>query len=365
MGRPKQIVFVVWEVYMLPTEKDERSDLGRLYYLEDKLEAGQAGKGPLVTVVDPATGTAENVFLPQHTDESSLALWKPLFDELRTRLRRRGLEDTMMLGIASDMWPAPADANLFQQAAGDLPWVIQSHSGYLPAIRQGKRLHGVIRFGYQAFMYGFKNPVWPSLHGWQRKDLLARFDRRDLDTFASTAWRHLVEPLITGDQRGVGRLGADYWKAVRNKRGARAGRAQDRYPESHIQKLGINAAALAPGPDGPVATQRYEALREGVQQCEARIAIEQALADPALRARLGEDLARRCEEHLRTRSMLLRLTLGNLQLYSRFADRGPKNWMVRSGISALSSVSGHNFFLSSGYQERTAELFALAGEVTR
>jgi len=365
MGKPELIVFVAWEVYMLPTEKTDRKGLGRAYYLQDKLSAGLAGQGPLVTVRDPATGKTENVSLPPHADPASIGLWKPLFDELHTRLRRRGLEGAMMLGIASDMWPAPADAALLHEAGGDVPWVIQSHSGYPAAISKGLRLHGVMRFGYQAFMYGLKNPAWPPLHGWQREHLVARFDRRDLDTFASTAWRHLVEPMITGDQRGVGRLGADYWQAVRDKRGRRAGRAQDRYPESHIQKLGINASALAPGPNGPVATQRFEALREGIQECEARITIERALADGALRARLGEELAQRCEEHLKARSMMMRLSLSNLQLYSRSEARSPEAWMALACMGAWSSVSGHNWFLSSGWRERSAELFALAGEVAR
>ncbi len=366
MGKPELLVFVVWEVYMLPTEENKREGLGRAYYLRDKLSGGHAGKGPLVTVWNPATEKAENAFLPPHSDAASMSSWKPLFDGLRERLRRRGLEGTMMLGIASDMWPAPEDIALFHGAAGDVPWVIHSHSGYPRAISRGQRLHGKARFGYQAFMYGLKGSVWPPLHGWQREHLVTRFDRRELDRFASTAWRHLVEPMIAGDQRGVGRLGADYWQAVKDKRGRRAGRAQDRYPESHIQKLGINASALAPGPTGPVATQRFEALREGLQECEARIAIERALADGALRADLGEDLARRCEEHLQARSMMImRLSLSNLQLYSRSGSREPKDWMAMACVGSWPSVSGHNWFLSSGWQERTWQLFSLAGEVAK
>jgi hypothetical protein len=114
-----------------------------------------------------------------------------------------------------------------------------------------------------------------------------------------------------------------------------------------------------------VATQRFEALREGVQECEARITIERALADADLRAQLGEDLARRCEEYLKARSVLLRLALGNMPHYTRSMARAPQNWMIRANSTSLWTLSGHNFLLSSDYQERTAELFALAGEVAR
>ncbi len=41
------------------------------------------------------------------------------------------------------------------------------------------------------------------------------------------------------------------------------------------------------GPTGPVASTRYEQMREGVQQCEARIAIATALTDEKLKAKVG------------------------------------------------------------------------------
>ena len=55
-------------------------------------------------------------------------------------------------------------------------------------------------------------------------------------------------------------------------------------------------ALLYPGPDGPVATERYEALREGMQLTEALLDIEQAIAanqaDP-----IGADLLRRATRY--------------------------------------------------------------------
>jgi hypothetical protein len=58
------------------------------------------GLGPLVTVVDPATQKTELVSLPTHFDAAaSKPLWKPLFDQLHERMRRRGLENAMMIGI--------------------------------------------------------------------------------------------------------------------------------------------------------------------------------------------------------------------------------------------------------------------------
>jgi hypothetical protein len=81
---------------------------------------------------------------------------------------------------------------------------------------------------------------------------------------------------------------------------------------------------------------RLEAIREGVQECEARVFIEKAL-DTA-RAQLGEGLAARAEAALDERIRLARLfhfsTLGFLLSYP-----------------------------GSGWQARSETLYALAAEV--
>ena len=73
---------------------------------------------------------------------------------------------------------------------------------------------------------------------------------------------------------------------------------------------------------------------------------------------------RRCEEYLHTRHMMMWLSLSNLQLYydkpgSRSKRHHARRWRDRP------NVAGHNWFLSSNWQQRTAKLYTLAGEVTR
>jgi len=55
-------------------------------------------------------------------------------------------------------------------------------------------------------------------------------------------------------------------------------------------------ALLYPGPDGPVATERYEALREGLQLTEALLDIEQAIAANEANP-LGADLLQRATRY--------------------------------------------------------------------
>ena len=327
----------------------------------------------MVTRLDPATGGTELLSLPAHTDaEASKPLWKPLFDGVRSRLAERGLEDTMMLGIMSDAWPTEGDLVFFNEVSGDAPWVIQSHEGYL---REGRLLYGVGRLGYQVV-------VWPvhfsddgthrgardvgkitSLCGWRRKDLVARFNRTNaLESWMETGCRFAIERNVTGDQRGQGRIGGDYWNVLKGKRGERAGRVHERYPESNWRNLVIRASLMGPGPTGPVATSRMEAFRAGIQECEARIAIERGLYDDALRAKLPADLIERCEKHLHARHMMMWISGSGMQCYHQYPDA---SWRAKWPHHWGGGSTGHNWFLSSGYQRRSAELFALAGEVTR
>ena len=204
-----------------------------------------------------------------------------------------------------------------------------------------------------------------SHRGWSRPDLVAQFDRFSRESSTNVYWRHLAETAITGSQRGNGRLGADYWKALRNDKGRRMGRSHDRYPESTWRNLFIPEALLAPGPDGPAATDEMEAYREGVQECEARIAIERALGDEAIVARLGAELVRRCETYLENRHLTMWLSLSDLQLFYNYpgATWGPS--YMASSWRGGSNVGGSHWFLASGYQQRTLELFTLAGEVEK
>ncbi len=154
---------------------------------------------------------------------------------------------------------------------------------------------------------------------------------------------------------------------IKDKKGKRTARVYERYPESDWRNLDIPEAIMAPGPGGAVATNQMEALREGVQECEAIVVIEQALMDEGLRAKAGADLVARCEQYLRARHMMLWLSLSNLQFYH--TKPGSKNGWETTCLArnwrSHPNVTGHNWFLGSGYQQRTAEAFALAGELAR
>ena len=382
MGRPRLVVLYVWDVYQLQSDKiratsshdQERRALGNL-----RSAKAEIGHGPVVTTVDAVTGKVSPVSLPNFDAPESRALWQPVFATLGEILRKRGLAETAALGCMSDAWPNPAEARALKALSGDLPWVSYSHMG-VPTWR----LHDVADVCYQATVtqngYANDDPPMGSHHGWAgtswpgRRELSVAERLQEPHTFAenprggrgltseSTASRsrHIGEFNITGNQRGIGRLGADFWHAVKDKYGNRRGRAADRFPQSMWRNQDLASSMLAPGPDGPVSTYRFEAFREGLQECEARIAIERALTDDAAKARLGADLVRRCDEALVERTQYMIKSLGNLRL------TGPDHWYVTVGYTywhRSPGPVGHQWFLGSGWQERSERLYTLAAEV--
>jgi len=372
MGRPQMVVLNVWDVYMIPkadgVPDSKARSLGkrkRHTRMAINLAAhkGKYGLGPLVTFVDPKTGATENDYLPTfHEMRDAKAAWGTLMRQLRERMRKRGLEGALMLGMLTDAWPSKADAEFFKEVAPGIPWMIHSHDGH----SLDKPLHGVTPVVYQARVWGVRfadntpykyTPVKGRMYGWKQDKLNALFERfPNTDTFPATKWRHTAEYCITGDQRGIGRLGADFWHVIKGRRGRRAGRVPARFPEAHWRNLNLCTSLLAPGPDGPASTNRYEQFREGIQQCEARIAIERALTDNALKGRLGADLARRAQETLDERILWMWKGMSSLQLNGR-------EFGYATGWRWTQGVDGHRWFVGSGWQDRSAALYRLAAEV--
>jgi len=287
-----------------------------------------------------------------------------------------------MLGLQSDAWASKQEHQLFKDITGGLPWVVQSHEGYCTNWSRmmdsdDKLMHGISKIGYQARVWavtfsddnadrgrGYEGGM-QSHRGWSRPDLVAQFDRFSREFSTNVYWQHLAETAVTGSQRGNGRLGGDYWKAIKNKNGKRVARAHERYPESTWLLLTLPESLLAPGPEGPAASDELEAYRQGVQECEARIVIERALGDKDLKTRLGPDLVRRCEEYLQERHLRMWLSLSDLQLFYDYpgARWGPH--YMASAWRGGSNVGGSHWFLASGWQLGAERLYSLAGEVAR
>ena len=375
MGKPKFVAFTAWELY-LDTPKDEvKVDPGASDYIKMEMSWAAArwalrGKGPFVTTFDPATKQVGMINLPRFDDPNARPIWKGLFDELHKRMAKRGLEKAMLLGMASDDCPSKEELALLQEVSGNLPWINHTHGGN----RVGAKLNGIATVAYTAYVWNVQYPQSVPIHastprsagngsmlGWKRPELYAEFRRfGSLNDWPGATILLFPELQITGRQRGLGRVGADFWAAIRDRSGQRRGRVWDKYPQSLWHSCNLSSHMLMPGPTGPVASARYEQMREGVQQCEARIAIEQVLTDEKLKAKVAPDLAARSQRLLDDRVWQELKAHSSMQRTGRSYASAVNPWYGDAG-----GTVGHLWYTGSGWQDRAQELYDLAGDVTK
>ena len=313
LGEPDLVVFYVWDAYLVMEfrgstreEKPEiTADEGSYAYSQQRRAVRQwerRQEGLAVTIVDEATGEVEDGHIELYTDDGARERWEPVFSTLRENMAERGLEDAMALGMVTDLEPLREEVEFFNAITGHLPWISHSHfrrTNNNPS--PNTALRGVGDITYEAHAYSLVyqvNPEEGRMYGWDIPERRAYLCRFGLLNGQPLRVRQMPLLNITGNQRGVGRLAADLWPAIRDNRGRRAQRVFDDFQENHWRGLNINNWFLAPGYNGPVATGRMENLLEGVLECEARIYIEDALRNDPYRSRIDGDLADRAQEVL-------------------------------------------------------------------
>ena len=322
-------------------------------------------------MLNPKTGKIAVARLPRYTEPAAKDLWQPLWAKLRKRMQKRGLADNMMLGVVSDHRPTKEEVTVLHELSGGLQWTSCSHHArWVMADKPPEKpqLYQIARIGYAAVALDHQftiNPAKGRRYGWKKPMLHSIYWRGQFfNTSSSNAVRTEAERNITGNQRGIGHLGADFWFCIRDKRERRVATVAERYPESYWHSLNIGGWMLGAGPEGPVATRRFELFREGIQECEARIAIETALTEPRLKARLGAGLAKRAQTILDERQIALWKGRGATE--ADFAHGFvPKYREMYAMSKKWDAKAGNKWFIDSGWQQRAAKLFSLAAEVQR
>jgi len=344
-GPATLVCFTVWDNFL----EGGRFD-GDLRYESKETQSDRLaykGKGPAVTAVDG--GAASKLLLPQYTDPAAKPLWEGLATELLERMRKRGTEKAMVLGLLTDTLPTPGVVGFWNALPPGVPWASHAHP-----FRD--TIHGVpVAYSSAVWHPRFISCDGTSRQGWRSPRLRVQFARDVTDLNPLTTFRLIGEHNIGGDQRGFARFGADLWPVVEAPRGARA-RVYERYPKASWRNLNIKVALLGPGPDSPVATARFEALREGIEQCEARIFIEQALAE----RQLPPDLAATCEQLIadRNRAIVMGLSPHKREGFLNADDYGRiHDWHCDRGNV------GYYWYLTSGWQERSGRLYDAAAAV--
>jgi hypothetical protein len=330
--------FRVFDRYLDLAQKYLKPDVVCLYAF--------GGKG--ASVLNPADGTVKTIGLPDWKTPEAEAFWKPVLDEAMARLEKRGLAGHAVLGLVGDRWPKDKQPiEVLSKVRPDLKWSQFAHYGgqkgavydhpygYVMSVWgvqfwgkfNAKRERAKVPFG------GAGLPFKTSQH-YRSSPLI------DLRPIAPRgAMRLAPECAMGGRCAGVGPVGVDYWIVELGKRR----RTDSIEGGGNLRMTHLSASALlAPGPEGPISTARFEILRQGIQECEARGVLELTLADETRREKLGKDLVDRCRRVLKSRADAL-----------TFLKAGERRGQRQ----------GWKWFESSGWERRAGELFAAAAEV--
>jgi hypothetical protein len=361
MGTPRVVCLMVWDYHLGVTERacSETYGVGGF--------SGHAPKKPQgipISMLDPATGKISEMSGPRYVDKwgvksnrrmdwrktaaagfnpAAKAFWQPVMKGIMEILGKRGLRDAAMLGMLGDHRPQPEIVALWRELLPGVPWVAQGH-------------HWAFEYmgspvGYTTGVYSPKwalDPASRRTRGWDREGAIAAYFPRLWDYPGLTFNRLLPEWNIAGTQRGVGRLAADFFPVGDGRKKYRLSR---RYPETSWANVSLRQGWLAAGPEGTVWTVRFEMLREGVQECEARIALEQALSDGTVREKLGEEKAARYRAILDERT--------RYQIWTGFTRWGLMPSAMNDGPYAL----GLHWYAGSGWQDRSEKLFTAAAGI--
>ncbi len=311
IGEPRRIVLNVWEPYV---EQD----------------------GVTVTVIGADGALSHrNVGRP-----GSAELWKPLMDGVRERVLARGWDErAITLGTGHDRRPSDGFVDLFLEVAPYARWNLFTHGRGDPSIRDGELTIGRMPVGLQEYPYYARGRAGHLHQGFQRGWVNDWYDSMILwagrmmlnDQSPAEDFRMFPNSHVLGRSQGFCRQGIDFWPVV-NPHRPDAGRRRMVHGTGgwgNLYRHKVRSIAV-PGPEGALPTVRFEMMREGLQDTEARIFLERQLSREGFVDVLGEDLLEEVRDLVGT------------------------EWAVRN------ARAGHNFTPGTGWESRLRRLYAAA-----
>lgn len=281
------------------------------------------------------------------TDEQ----WKAFAVALHAHMRKRGLSDAMYWGLPWDLMSGnkPAQLQRLKEAVPEVKWARASHAY---GFDEDFRAVSVVYFGMDGQYGGLKRKAGAEKtsmgqgRGWQ-KDGMFVSNPRSANTvqeingyYPGFAFRIFPARTIALGYTGVGRMGANYWQTWEGQTKTAPSRVNSNNPTlmtANAELVDFSIKDLfwpAPDLNRIHSSQRFEMLREGMQEAEARIVLESALDSGKLPAQVAD----------RVRDVLERQV-------------GETAYITRRTNSYL--INDH----SQRWIERSLELFEMAGQV--
>ncbi len=354
LGKIPVVCLYIWEPAKVGPHYEHNHDYG-----ERKI---------LFSVREGASGKLEVKEGPEWGTEECVKFLRPVFDGMRRILKTHKLGGSAMVGLCDDFTPSEKSVGTLKTVAPEMKWVVHSHVGSW--LTKGVRGRPV---GHLACLWGMWGAIDPDTsrmgkaraYGWKYPVRLCTFPRGAPRPYTHPAlYRTYPESAVTALGKwgswddgsgkkvkawsgadGIGRMGADFWYVLKDKRGRLKSTLAGHY--SYWGGLDLNRYSipnlLGPGGKRPQPTGRFEMFRQTIQENEARFFLERILTDKARRAKLGEELAKRAQEILdeRVRACLT----------------------TRAGGRA--SLDKWRWFVGSDWQERSERLYAAAAEAAK
>ncbi len=300
--------------------KPRRVSLQTLHAVED-WGLVKAADPRFVTGVDKA-GKRSALKIPGFVTDEATKVLKPVLEGVRERLKKQKLEKTLVMGMLSDQGIRPEIRTWFEKVFPGVGWHYGAHSRpRFPYL------------GYAEYLYvphlidppgGKRKYYWwtPNPHG----TIITMSQRLGDHQQGPVVVRTLAERALTLGDQGAGRMCLDYWPVLKGPKGRGVALGLfNRWPTSTVgQRAPCLRRLSLPGAQGPLASLKIEALREGNQETEARAFIEEMLF---VKKNISGDLAERCRKLLDERVNILRTLHGNKTAYRVTAGGG---WRSRS-----------------------------------
>lgn len=214
--------------------------------------------------------------IPTYDDPAIEGLWDEVVAGIKRIMKEQNWsEDILTFGISDDTTLNKRTTAFFAKQFPAIQWAGVTHDTPLPAPLTLCTQYAPIS-GFQMNKRGWKEDMFGQpLKGYY----LFCLQRGDLDVNSRlTAFRYSPICSLLGGMRGPGGNGLDRWVDKATGR-----LSVNWHPIGREQVMSV----LAPGPDGPVATERYEAMRAGFQEAQAIIYVDDNAGNPKLPAPLA------------------------------------------------------------------------------
>ncbi len=277
--------------------------------------------------------------------ESGEEFWRRVIDGVRELVQEQDWpEELIHIGMFDDQRPKLEAVDAWHRIAPGMAWVTWTHGkGDRPLNTYEDDepivIDGMLTGGYThayipgPFGYRETESVRPYLQGgWNQGKPIRASGRNQLVKYMRpNQFRNFPNGLMVGSREtghdghggsaGFGFLALDFWTVAQGVDGRRR-TFIDRRHSNRLHRQNT-ASVIEPGPDGPVSTVRFEMLREGLQETEARCAVERALVEGRFddattekaRELLTEMFRHRFDGYMRTRHMTSNVRTGSRHLW--------------------------------------------------